>query len=253
MALSVSDQASPNFSDRRPVDGHIGVRHLVLHYTGMVSAAAALARLCDPAAEVSAHYLLDEDGAVTRLVAEDKRAWHAGKSFWRGVRDINSTSVGIEIVNPGHDHGYRPFPEAQIAALVELAGDIIGRQGITPDNVVGHSDIAPGRKIDPGELFPWRRLAEAGIGLWPEPGRPLPGVPDLSAAFRRLSEIGYPVPVNALLGADVLTPTSAATDVIAAFQRRFRPARVDGILDRETAAVLAATHIRYAESRGESA
>jgi N-acetylmuramoyl-L-alanine amidase len=250
MALSVSDQASPNFSDRRAVDGQIGVRHLVLHYTGMVSAAAALARLCDPTAQVSAHYLLDEDGAVTRLVSEDKRAWHAGKSFWRGVRDINSTSVGIEIVNPGH--GYRPFPEAQIAALIELAGDIIGRQGIAPDNVVGHSDIAPGRKIDPGELFPWRRLAEAGIGLWPEGDPPLPGVPDFTVAFRRLSEIGYPVPVNELLGADVLAPTSAATDVIAAFQRRFRPARVDGILDRETAAVLSAVNMRYAESRGQS-
>ncbi len=250
MALTVTDRPSPNFSDRQAVDGVIGVRHLVLHYTGMVSVAAALERLSDPAAQVSAHYLLDEDGTVTRLVAEDKRAWHAGKSFWRGVRDINSTSVGIEIVNPGHDHGYRAFPEAQIAALIDLAGGVIGRHGITPDNVLAHSDIAPGRKTDPGELFPWRRLADAGIGLWPEPTRPLPGVPDLSAAFRRLSEIGYPVPVNERLGADLLDPRSVATDVIAAFQRRFRPGRVDGILDLDTAAVLAAVDVRYAEARG---
>lgn len=249
MSRSVAERSSPNFGDRQVVDGKVGVRHLVLHYTGMVSAAAALERLTDPAAQVSAHYLLDEDGAVTHLVAEDKRAWHAGRSFWRGVRDINSTSVGIEIVNPGHDHGYRAFPEAQVAALIDLARGIISRHGITPDNVLGHSDIAPGRKIDPGELFPWQRLAEAGIGLWPAPTRPLPGVPDLTAAFRRLSEIGYPVPVTEGLGADVLNPVSAATDVVAAFQRRFRPAGVDGILDLDTAAILAAVDVRYAESR----
>lgn len=250
MALRIHERASPNFGDRQPVDGKTGVRHLVFHYTGMITAAAALERLTDPAAQVSAHYLLDEDGAVTRLVAEDNRAWHAGKAFWRGVRDINSTSVGIEIVNPGHDHGYRPFPDAQIEALIELASGIITRHGVTQDNIVGHSDIAPGRKIDPGELFPWQRLAAEGVGLWPEPTRPLPGVPDLSAAFRRLSEIGYPVPVNELLGADLLDPSSAATDVIAAFQRRFRPDRIDGVLDLETAAVLAAVDVRYAESRG---
>lgn len=250
MALRITERISSNSGDRQAVDGKTGVRHLVFHYTGMVSAAAALERLTDPAAQVSAHYLLDEDGAVTRLVAEDKRAWHAGKSFWRGVRDINSTSVGIEIVNPGHDHGYRTFPDAQIEALIELSEGILGRHGITPDNVVGHSDIAPGRKLDPGELFPWQRLAAAGIGLWPEPTKPLPGVPDLTAAFRRLSEIGYPVPVSEMLGADLLDPSSASTDVIAAFQRRFRPERVDGILDLETAAILAAVDVRYAESRG---
>ncbi|MBX7198188.1 MAG: N-acetylmuramoyl-L-alanine amidase [Rhodospirillaceae bacterium] len=250
MALRIIERISPNSGDRQAVDGKTGVRHLVFHYTGMHSAAAALARLADPTAQVSAHYLLDEDGAITRLVGEDKRAWHAGKSFWRGVRDINSTSVGIEIVNPGHDHGYRAFPDVQIEALIELSADIIARHGIAPDNVVGHSDIAPGRKIDPGELFPWQRLAAAGIGLWPEPTLPLPGVPDLAAAFRRLSEIGYPVPVTEILGADLLDPSSAATDVIAAFQRRFRPGQVDGILDLETAAILAAVDVRYAEARG---
>lgn len=250
MVLRITERPSPNFSDRQAVDGKTGVRHLVFHYTGMTAAGAALDRLTDPAAQVSAHYLLDEDGAVTRLVDEEKRAWHAGKSFWRGVRDINSTSIGIEIANPGHAHGYRTFPDAQIDALIELSAGVIARHGITPDNVVGHSDIAPGRKIDPGELFPWQRMAAAGIGLWPEPARPPPGVPDLAAAFRRLSEIGYPVPVSELLGADLFDSTSAATDVIGAFQRRFRPGQVDGVLDLETAAVLAAVDVRYAESRG---
>ena len=124
----------------------------------MATAALAVERLCDPTAQVSAHYLIDEDGTVVRMVAEEMRAWHAGKSFWRGVRDLNSTSIGIELANPGHDHGYRAFPEAQIVALMELAREIVERHGIAPDNIVGHSDIAPGRKIDPGELFPWRRL-----------------------------------------------------------------------------------------------
>ena len=250
MTLRLIDKASPNFGPRQAVDGFTGVRHLVLHYTGMVSGPAALERLCDPVAQVSAHYLLDEDGTAYRMVDEAARAWHAGKSFWRGQRDLNSTSIGIEIANPGHDHGYRPFPEAQIDALIELAGGIIARHDITPDNILGHSDIAPGRKIDPGELFPWERLARAGIGLWPEPSQPLPSVPDLGAAFRRLSEIGYPVPVTELLGADLLEPSSGATDVIAAFQRRFRQQKVDGALDLETAAVLAAVDVRYAESRG---
>jgi N-acetylmuramoyl-L-alanine amidase len=244
------DKASPNSGPRQAVAGEVGVRHVVLHYTGMHSCAAALERLCDPAAQVSSHYLIDEDGTVYRLVDENQRAWHAGKSFWRGVRDLNSTSVGIEIANPGHDHGYRAFPDAQIGALIGLVGEIIERHGVTADNIVGHSDIAPGRKADPGELFPWERLAEAGIGLWPEPNQPLPGVPDLSAAFRRLSEIGYPVPVTELLGADLLDPSSGATDVITAFQRRFRPGQVDGILDLETAAILAAVDVRYATCRG---
>ena len=247
--IRVIEKPSPNSGPRQAVAGILGVRHVVLHYTGMISCAAALDRLCDPTAEVSAHYLLDEDGTTYRLVDEDKRAWHAGKSFWRGVRDINSTSIGIEIVNPGHDHGYRAFPDAQIEALIDLAEGIIALHGVTADNIVGHSDIAPGRKTDPGELFPWQRLAEAGIGLWPEPIQTLPGIPDLSAAFRRLSEIGYPVPVTELLGSDLLEPSSGATDVITAFQRRFRPGQVDGVLDLETAAILAAVDVRYAETR----
>jgi N-acetylmuramoyl-L-alanine amidase len=249
MTLQFIDQASPNFGRRQPVGGAVGVRHVVLHYTGMMSCAAALERLCDPAAHVSVHYLIDEDGTTYRLVAENQRAWHAGNSFWRGVRDINSTSIGIEIANPGHDHGYRAFPDAQIAALLELLSGIVLRHAVTPDNFLGHADIAPGRKADPGELFPWERLAGEGFGLWPEPAIPLPGIPDLGAAFRRLSEIGYPVPVTELLGADLLQPTSGATDVITAFQRRFRPQKVDGVLDLETAAILAAVDVRYAQSR----
>jgi N-acetylmuramoyl-L-alanine amidase len=248
----VIDRASANFGARKPVDGKVGIRHVVLHYTGMTSCGAALDRLCDPQAEVSAHYLIDEDGAVYRLVAEENRAWHAGQSFWRGVRDLNSTSIGIEIVNPGHEFGYRAFPEAQITALLGLLGEITARHRIRPDNLVGHSDIAPARKADPGELFPWERLAAEGFGLWPEPAVSVIGVPDLSGAFRRLSEVGYAVPLRPELGSDILDPASGATDVIKAFQRRFRPSRVDGHLDRETATVLAAVDVRYARARAQA-
>jgi N-acetylmuramoyl-L-alanine amidase len=227
---------SPNYGPRRPVDGRIGVRHLVLHYTGMADGTAALDRLCDPAAAVSAHYLIEEDGRVFALVAEDVRAWHAGRSFWRGVYDVNSTSVGIELVNPGHDLGYRPFPAAQIDALIALAGDIVARHGIAPLDVVGHSDIAPGRKRDPGELFPWNSLAAAGIGLWPA----VPG-PALEAPWPALSAIGYAVPEGP--GTDILAADGAA--VVAAFQMRFRPARADGVLDAETLGLIAAVAAAY--------
>jgi N-acetylmuramoyl-L-alanine amidase len=152
---------SPNF-DVRP--GPVDV--LVLHYTGMQSAGAALERLCDPVAKVSSHYLVDEDGTAYRLVEEQNRAWHAGVSSWRGVARLNDASIGIEIVNPGHEFGYRAFPEAQMAAVLELCRGIIGRHKIPARNVVAHSDIAPDRKQDPGELFPWRWLAGEGVGLW---------------------------------------------------------------------------------------
>ena len=205
---------SPNFGPRRS-----GIDMLVLHYTGMTSAEAALARLCDPTAEVSAHYLIDEDGTVHALVAEEMRAWHAGRSWWRGEADVNSRSVGIELVNPGHEFGYRPFPPVQIAALVGLAGGILARHPIPPRNVVGHSDVAPGRKQDPGELFPWADLAAKGIGLWPEPGEAT------GEAVAMLAEYGY----------DTSDPAAALT----AFQRHFRPKRVDGVADAESAALLA--------------
>src|SRR5690606_11494193 len=161
--LRYVETPSPNFDERncrRPVD------MVVLHYTGMPSAEAALKRLTDPQSKVSAHYVLDEDGTIYRLVPEDKRAWHAGVAFWRGIRDVNARSIGIELVNPGHEFGYREFPSAQIDALLELLADIGSRHEIMPGNYVGHSDIAPARKEDPGELFPWHRLAVAGFGRW---------------------------------------------------------------------------------------
>ena len=207
---------SPNFGPRR--NGPL-VDLLVLHYTGMASAAEALARLCDPAAEVSAHYLIDEDGTVHALVDEAMRAWHAGRGWWRGETDVNSRSIGIELVNPGHEFGYRPFPATQIAALTALAAGILARHPIPPRNVVGHADVAPGRKRDPGELFPWRELAAAGIGLWPAPA--VAG----SDPMAMLAAHGYDI-----------TDAGAA---IAAFQRHFRPARVDGVIDAETAALMA--------------
>ncbi len=155
---------SPNFDDRRGA----AVTHIILHYTGMKTAAEALARLCDPAAKVSAHYTVDEDGAVYSHVAEDKRAWHAGVSSWQGEGDLNTRSIGIEIVNPGHEFGYRAFPDAQIQSVIQLCRAIMARHAILPENVLAHSDIAPARKEDPGELFPWKALAEEGVGIWPE-------------------------------------------------------------------------------------
>ncbi len=241
---------SPNFGPRKPVNGVTGVRHLVVHYTGMQSCAQALERLCDAKAEVSAHYLIDEDGTIYRMVDENMRAWHAGVSFWHGQRDINSTSVGIEIVNPGHEYGYRAFPDVQIAAFADLAREIMQRHGITAQDVLGHSDVAPGRKTDPGELFPWQSLAARGIGLWPEDSVTLPGHVDMTGALRRLSDIGYAVPLTPELGSDILPAESGMTDVIAAFQGRYRQARADGVLDGETASRIAAVAVRFAEARG---
>ncbi len=186
---------------------------IVLHYTGMQSAAAALARLCDPAARVSSHYLVDEDGTVYRLVEERHRAWHAGVSFWRGKTGLNDGSVGVEIVNPGHEWGYRAFPAAQMAAVAELCRGIVARHGVPARNVVGHSDIAPDRKQDPGELFDWKFLADAGIGLWTDAFAPPGDLPtDLAA-------IGYDV---------------TAMGAIRAFQRHFLPGNLSGEADAAT-------------------
>lgn len=235
----IIERASPNF-DQRPTGTPIDM--LVLHYTGMQSAEPALARLRDPGAKVSAHWLITEAGAIYGLVPEAMRAWHAGVGFWRGAVDINARSVGIELVNPGHEFGYRAFPEAQMAALLDLARDVIARHAIPPRNVVGHSDIAPRRKMDPGELFDWRRLAGTGLALWPtetdahvaDAGavRTLQGsgavsaldtencIPGADAIRTLLSEIGYEI--------------SDLDATVKAFQRRFRPACVDGHLDRQT-------------------
>jgi N-acetylmuramoyl-L-alanine amidase len=238
---------SPNHGPRR---GGGRIDFLILHYTGMESAAAALARLCDPAAQVSAHYLIDEDGRTYRLVDEDRRAWHAGLSGWADVADINSRSVGIELANPGHELGYRSFPEAQMASLVGLCRGILARHPIPPGRVLGHSDVAPLRKRDPGERFDWRRLAGAGIGLWPRdaawrsrrptllPGARGPAVADLR---RRLAGLGY-----AIAPGEAYDRALAAS--VAALQRHWRPARVDGFADQETQAVLADLLDQHARS-----
>ena len=198
---------------------------LVLHYTGMTDAAAAIARLRDPAAQVSAHYLVHEDGAILALVPEHRRAWHAGESYWRGHRDINARSVGVEIVNPGHAHGYRDFPPAQMAAVRDLCAGILARHPIPARNVVGHSDIAPARKQDPGEKFDWQWLARMGIGIWPDAD-------------------GVPVDARAALGAIGYDDGVALPIVLRAFQRHWRPERCDGVMDPPTAARLAGLYAR---------
>jgi len=216
-------QRSPNHQPR-PADTPIDM--LVLHYTGMPSAEAALARLCDPAAEVSAHYLIHQDGRVLALVDEDRRAWHAGQSFWRGQRDINSRSIGIELVNPGHEFGYQPFPDAQMDSLTRLAGQILDRHPIPARNLVGHADIAPQRKQDPGELFAWQELARLGIGLWPsETNAGIQAPRDVGALLRRW---GYQAAEPAEISAAMV-----------AFQRHFRPSCLDGQADAESLARLA--------------
>ena len=234
--MQVEQVPSPNFNDRKHK-----VDMLVLHYTGMESGEAALTRMCDPAAEVSAHYMVWEDGRITQLVAEDKRAWHAGVSLWQGHTDLNSRSVGIEIVNGGHDVPLTdgtlpPYPDVQIDALTALCKGILSRHAIPASRVVAHSDIAPARKTDPGEHFPWARLAAEGIGLWPSsaplsldesslmPGDSGPAVSDLQNMLR---EIGYGLEANG-------TYDETTRLVINAFQRRYVPAQITGAADPET-------------------
>ncbi len=219
--MQVIDAPSPNFDDRS-----LPISMIVLHYTGMETGEAAIERLRDPAAKVSSHYLVAEDGTVLRLVDDDKRAWHAGLSHWRGVKDINSASIGIEIVNPGHEWGYRPFPDEQVAAVIRLVHEIKDRYDITRGNVVGHSDIAPARKQDPGELFPWGKLARLRLAL-PRPTKNLmdPGWTD-GGFLLALERFGY----------DVEDGPAAVT----AFQRRFRPDMVDGVIDAECRMLLLA-------------
>lgn len=233
--MDVIEAPSPNFGPRTAPPSMI-----VLHYTGMQGGEAALARLRDPASDVSAHYMVEEDGRVFRLVPEERRAWHAGKSSWRGVVDVNTASIGIEIVNPGHEFGYRDFTEAQVAAVIALVADIRTRWQVEDVNIVGHADVAPDRKEDPGERFPWKRLAEAGQGLWVEtaaaPGAPLAQGEESAAVFAL--QAGF-----TRLGYDS-APTGKFDEhtaaVVRAFQRHWRPERVDGVADGETRARLIA-------------
>jgi N-acetylmuramoyl-L-alanine amidase len=217
---------SPNVDDRPP---GCAIDALILHYTGMPTAVTALDRLCDPDAKVSAHYLIDEDGGIVQLVPEERRAWHAGVSAWQGRAGLNDCSIGVELVNPGHEWGYRPFTEAQYDACIGLCRTILARWPIPPGRVLAHSDVAPARKQDPGELFDWPRLAAAGIGLWPRPGAGAPRAVD--RLQRDLARVGYGVAPSGRLD-------EATRLVVTAFQRHFRPARVDGRPDRATLARL---------------
>jgi len=228
--MELIERPSPNF-DPRPEGTAIDI--LVLHYTGMRTAEEALARLCDPEARVSSHYTVDEEGRIYRHVAESKRARHAGVSWWAGERDVNSRSLGIEIVNPGHEFGYVPFPEAQIAAVIHLAHDVLARHPIPPHRIVGHSDVAPARKMDPGELFPWGLLAQNGIGLYPPDAQIAGSLTQSSESTfaSMLATYGYGV------SPDMDIPLST---VVTAFQRHFRPVRVDGIIDADCDARLRA-------------
>lgn len=237
-ALQFIDHPSPNYDER----GGVPIEKLVLHYTGMKSGAEAIARLCDPAAKVSAHYVVEEDGRIFRLVDESKRAWHAGVSYWRGCRDLNAHSIGIEMVNPGHEFGYRDFPEPQMQSVMALCHDILSRYPIPSRSVVGHSDIAYERKADPGERFDWERMAKAGIGLWhdnPAPRSPFTPLKrgDGGEGVRQMQEMllfyGYEVLVDGLYG-------EQAEQCSTAFQRHFRPSLVNGIWDGECASRLAA-------------
>lgn len=228
---------SPNFEERA-----FGYEPsmLIMHYTGMASVEKAISWLATPESKVSCHYVVDEEGTITQMVSEGARAWHAGKSYWSGETDINSASIGIEIQNPGHEDGYHDFPRAQMAAVLALSHDIIGRHGIPAQRVLAHSDIAPARKIDPGEKFNWRYLFDGGVGHWvaPEPVDTLAGGIArgqdgalIARAQELLRDYGYGVEVSG-------RNDEPSRQVVSAFQRHFRPARVDGIVDPSTIATL---------------
>jgi N-acetylmuramoyl-L-alanine amidase len=224
------ESPSPNWNERK-----LPISMVVLHYTGMETAEAALERLCSEEAEVSAHYMIEENGTVHRLVREDRRAWHAGRSYWRGVTDVNSAAIGIELVNPGHEFGYRPFPDAQMEALLPLLADMVQRHDIPRANVVGHSDVAPARKEDPGELFDWELLAAHRLALrTPRVSRPSPFEND-GAFFLALERWGYDI--------------SDQQAAVRAFQRRLRPHIIDGQVDGECSAILFALLLDRDEGR----
>jgi N-acetylmuramoyl-L-alanine amidase len=224
---------SPNHGERA---GGKQPDMIVLHYTGMLNAQAALERLCSPDSQVSAHYFVFEDGRIVQSVQELRRAWHAGVSSWGGETDINSRSIGIEIANPGHDFDYPDFPKRQIAAVIALCKGIMARRNIRPERVLGHSDVAPGRKRDPGEKFPWPRLHDSGVGEWVKPFRIVEQGPRLAFGDETgdvhnlqlaLADFGYGITLNGKFD-------ETTRDVVTAFQRHFRPARVDGIADDST-------------------
>ena len=218
--MKLISHPSPNFSER--ARGSI-INKLIMHYTGMENAKLSLAHLCDKNSKVSAHYLLDENGRIFQLVSEEKRAWHAGVSYWAGETDINSQSIGIELQNRGLEWGYNNFPKIQIDSLIELVLDIRKRHHIPEKNILGHSDIAPGRKQDPGEFFPWEEISFHNIGYWPKmPPRKIDITYSKQATQKNLSLIGY-------------NPETPFSEKLKAFQRHYRPSKVDGILDNETA------------------
>lgn len=210
--MKILNTPSPHFNERAS-----SVDSIIIHYTDMPSAADALAWLCNPASNVSAHYMIDEQGQLYHLVNEDKRAWHAGESYWQGCTDMNSCSVGIELANTGHSFGHTPFPEAQIEVLLRVCEKISKEWGIPASRVLGHSDIAPQRKQDPGHLFPWETLAREGLGLWPE------SVNHVLEPERTIESLGT-------IGFETLSPTHA----LLAFQRHFQPHKIDGQADNET-------------------
>jgi len=222
--------ASPNH-DARGAKADI----LLLHYTGMTTDEEALTRLVDRESKVSSHYFVYEDGRILQLVSEQQRAWHAGAASWKRATDINARSIGIEIANPGHEYGYHDFPDRQIDAVIALCHDIVARHRIRRERVLGHSDVAPTRKNDPGEKFPWAHLAAAGIGLWVEPspvdgGRTFSAIdkgPEVEKLQKQLARFGYGLKITGGYDDDTRS-------VVTAFQRHFRPERVDGLADPST-------------------
>ena len=240
MTAAMIERPSPNWNARR---GGRVADMVILHYTGMKSAEAAIERLCDPTAQVSSHYLIDRDGALVRMVPEEARAWHAGASSWHGETDINSRSIGIELVNPGHAHGYVDFPEPQMRGLLGLLEALYSRHDIVPRQLLAHSDIAPGRKQDPGERFDWHRLWREGFGLWAPPA-PASGAPVLASGDagpevaelqRVFADFGYGLAATGCYD-------TATEQVITAFQRHWRPLRVDGRADASTLDTLTRLH-----------
>lgn len=218
---------SPNFNERNAPQG---LRYVVLHYTGMKDAQSALDRMCDPTTKVSAHYMIDGSGETFQLVEENQRAWHAGVCRWKDETDLNSLSIGIELVNPGHEFGYRPFPSAQIQALKILLADITRRHTFAADYLLGHSDIAPTRRQDPGELFPWKDLAAAGFGYWPESSPQTPQPPCTPDTIHKLlRQVGYDCPDD---------DEAAAQAAETAFLRRYHPEQLSGGFTAESYARL---------------